>query len=149
MIMKTKLFRRSLISASTPDKVVDSMRWKLKASLETGSPPNTQGCEYRADRGTAIAAADAGVMTLSFGWPRHPLTSSQIAAQAISREDDSLESSSIRIQVRGLPPVNDCRLQDRRRSARGPLSGGSLTGGSVAMRQTLALNEVISRGAGA
>lgn len=65
-----------------PDKVVKSMRWKLKASLETGGPPNTQRCEYRADRGTVTAAADAVVTTLSFGWPRQPLTSSQIDARA-------------------------------------------------------------------
>lgn len=47
-----------------------------------GGPPSTQECEIRGGRGTVIAAADAVVTTLSFGWPRQPLTSSQIAAGA-------------------------------------------------------------------
>jgi hypothetical protein len=82
MSLKAKLFRRPLISASTPERVVKSMRWKLKASRETASPPNPQGWEYRGDCGTVTAAADAVVMTLSFGWPRQPHPSSQIAARA-------------------------------------------------------------------
>jgi hypothetical protein len=82
MILKTKRFRRSLISVSTPERVVKSMRWKLKAFPRDGAPPSTQECEIRGGRGTVIAAADAVVTTLSFGWPCQPLTSSQIAARA-------------------------------------------------------------------
>jgi hypothetical protein len=82
MILKPKLFRRFLISMSTTERVVKSMRWQLKALPRDGGPPNTQGCEIRGCRGRVIAAADAVVTTLSFGWPRQPLTSSQIAARA-------------------------------------------------------------------
>ncbi|AGB22317.1 hypothetical protein Mycsm_01945 [Mycobacterium sp. JS623] len=37
MILKPKRFRRSLISVSTPERVVKSMRWKLKAFPREGA----------------------------------------------------------------------------------------------------------------
>ena len=55
---------------------------KAERSPRKGEPTKTQGCEYRGDRGSVTAAADGVVTTLSFGWPRQPLTSSQIAARA-------------------------------------------------------------------